>query len=518
MTGNPRRAVVVVALATLLAVVASRRTAYGRQDGPVPGVRLETTRLCPIVPARDVAAAAFPPAEPVRAFGTDLGFSYEVNGKIVVLFGDTWQRIDICPLQTNDDSLATMEIPAEDWPGFTTRTVLDPPDCPELDFALDEEGTSFAPIELRRWDGEPIPLGPLQTPLAGFHDGEKEWAVFIVSGGQRCSEEQARSGASCPTELSPQAADLTCGFVAERPLCLDTTSTKRGDGRRAYTLHIAERTGRTSYVSRFAFLTNKYLNLAARAVRAFDPSGGRDDRTGAGALLMWGRPGFDERNRDGEAPPYFMFHPLPFERSGERIVFRPRYLSAWDGEGPTFGSSQADAVPLYDGELEPVNQTAVSFVEPLARWLMIYGGMSVDFVDADGSAGRSQPVRGALYARLAPDPWGPWSEPMVVLTEEQMAEDMVCGKRAPEGCLPSPAPMIRPACIERVDPHGGGALYGAAIIDSLTREAEASTGEGRAADVFWLVSTWHPYAVVLVKTRIELDRGGFVEPAAPLGD
>ena len=29
------------------------------------------------------------------------------------------------------------------------------------------------------------------------------------------------------------------------------------------------------------------------------------------------------------------------------------------------------------------------------------------------------------------------------------------------------------------------------------------TGNGPAADVFWVVSTWHPYAVVLVRTHIE---------------
>ena len=71
------------------------------------------------------------------------------------------------------------------------------------------------------------------------------------------------------------------------------------------------------------FLTNKYLNLTARAVRAFDPDdrAARDYTPGTGALLMWGRPGFDDQNHDGEAPPYFMYHPLPFELSGDRIDF-----------------------------------------------------------------------------------------------------------------------------------------------------------------------------------------------------
>src|SRR6185295_11662607 len=109
-------------------------------------------------------------------------------------------------------------------------------------------------------------------------------------------------------------------------------------------------------------------------------------------------------------------------------------------------------------------------------WIMIYGGNVVDYVNLDGNAGASQPVPGALHARLAPEAWGPWTEPEPILTEEQVAEDFVCGKRAPAGCLPQPTPPVRPACLDFADPSGGGALYGANIIDSLTRVAETSSG------------------------------------------
>jgi hypothetical protein len=47
-------------------------------------------------------------------------------------------------------------------------------------------------------------------------------------------------------------------------------------------------------------------------------------------------------------------------------------------------------------------------------------------------------------------------------------------------------------------------LYGVNIIDPYTRVSSAE-GRGRAVDVFWNVSTWNPYAVVLVKTHIEVD-------------
>jgi hypothetical protein len=472
----------------------------GHSDGQSGSIELETTRLCALVPARDPDAATFPPSEPVQIFGTDLGWTYEVDGEVPILFGDTWQRIDICPIQVNDDSLGTLHLPDDDWPGFEAEESIPDSQCPRITYELDEARTSFAPITLHRWDGVAVPLGPLNTPLTGFFDGQKEWAIFIVGGGQSCLE----NGTECPSDLSPQGASLACGSIAGRPMCFDPTSTRRGDAAQAYYLHVAERVRAAAYISRAMFLTNKYLNLTARAVRAFDPDDARrtDYQPGQAALLMWGRPGFEDLNEDGPAPPYFMYHTLPFEAAGDRVVFQPHYLTGLSDDGPTFGPDQSEAVPLYTDEFEPVNHAAVSWIAPLRRWLMIYGGASVDFTDPDRKTGRGQPIPGAMYARVAPQPWGPWSDPSPVLTNEQTAEDIVCGHQSPPGCFSPPDPLIRPECIELVDPAGGGVLYGANIIDQMTRER--SVPGGSAADVFWNYSTWHPYSVVLARTRIEV--------------
>ncbi|MEW6271305.1 MAG: hypothetical protein AB1689_18650 [Thermodesulfobacteriota bacterium] len=483
----------------------------GCSDAPGAGgsgvARYDSTRLCALVPARDPADAAFPPMPPVKVFGTDLGWTYEAaGGRVPILFGDTWQRIDVCPIQTNDDSLGELHLPARDWPGFTASASIPDEQCLDVTYAIDDAGTSFAPIVLNRWDGVPVPLGPLNTPVVGFWDGASEWAIFIVGGGQACTAAEAASGAPCPSELSPQAADLVCGTATGLPLCVDPTGTRRGDGAQAYYLHVAERVGPAAYVSRAMFLTNKYLNLTARTVRAFDPGDPRrnDYAVGDAALLIWGRPGFDDLAGDGELAPYFAWHPLPFRRDGERIAFAPRYLAGFADGAPSYASDQADAVPLYGGELEPVNHVAIGWVGPLARWLMIYGGSTTDYADPQRRTGRGQSVPGAIYARLARDPWGPWSEPTPIFTNEDAAQDLVCGHQAPAGCLPQPDPPIRPACIEAVDPQAGGNLYGANVIDRLTRPS-AVAGPGPAADVFWNYSTWHPYSVVLVRTRVALE-------------
>jgi len=325
-------------LATLLlAAFAGSCSDANTGGGPVAQVELASTRLCPLVPAIDPAAAAFPPTPPAKVFGTDLGWTYQAaDGRVPILFGDSWQRIDICPIQTNDDSMGVLNLPAADWAGFTATQSIPDDQCLDITYEVDDAGTAFAPITLRRWDGVAVPLGPLNTPIAGFYDGAREWAIFIVGGGQGCTAADAASGAACPAELSAQADELTCGTIAGVPRCLDPTGVRKNAGGQAFYLHIAERVGPSAYVSRALFLTNKYLNLAARTVRAFDPDDPRknDYAVGNGALVLWGRPGFDDLSGDGDLLPYFMFHQLPFAVVDERIVFEPRFLSGFSGDRP----------------------------------------------------------------------------------------------------------------------------------------------------------------------------------------
>ena len=466
--------------------------------------RLDTTPLCPLVaPPR----AGAPPTA-LRPYGTDLGFSYAANGTVTLLFGDTWPDIATCPIRLNDDSIASLTVPP-DWPGFTAGAPLGGADCPQLDFVLSPDGNAVAPIELRRWDGVPVPLGPLNTPVAAFYDGTREWGVFIVAGGLPCSADDAEHGRPCPATLDPQAGDLTCGFVGMQPSCLDLTSTQTSaDGRLAIVLHIAERTGPSSYVARAVFVTNKFLNFTARTVRSYNPenSRGRDYGPGSGALLAWGRPGFDSKGEGGEAPPYLLYHTLPFEVVGEQILFHPHFFRGTTASGtPEFVADQAAAAPLYTHEFDPVMQMAVSYVAALRQWIMLYGGDVPDVLNGDGNdPDHAQPHARSIHARFAPDPWGPWTDPQPILTREAAAPYMVCDPQGnPSGCLPPPTPIIRPQCLEAVDRAGFGHLYGPNVLDTLTRAASPVRGRGPAADVFWNVSTWHPYGVVLVKTHIE---------------
>ena len=141
----PLRPVSVVAV--VLAALSCSDSSSGGSAGPPGDLALDSTRVCALVPARHPAAAAFPPAQPVEVFGTDLGWTYRnPDGSVPILFGDTWQRIDVCPIQTNDDSMGILELPADDWPGFTTTESIPDSQCLNVDYFVDEAGTAFAPI------------------------------------------------------------------------------------------------------------------------------------------------------------------------------------------------------------------------------------------------------------------------------------------------------------------------------------------------------------------------------------
>ena len=152
-------------LAALLMLSCSDSSTSGGGAGVL---ELDSTRLCALVPARDAAAAAFPPSPPVKVFGTDLGWTYQApDGSVPILFGDSWQRIDICPIQTNDDSLACSSCRRTTGPG-SPRAVDPGHAVPEVAFEVDAGRHRVRADHADALGRRAVPMGPLNTPLGGF--------------------------------------------------------------------------------------------------------------------------------------------------------------------------------------------------------------------------------------------------------------------------------------------------------------------------------------------------------------
>jgi hypothetical protein len=101
--------------------------------------------------------------------------------------------------------------------------------------------------------------------------------------------------------------------------------------------------------------------------------------------------------------------------------------------------------------------------------------------------------------RTADNPWGPWTPPQDLIAAGDPS--------VPDGQY-GPGGMLRhPDCVgETCAPHTGtdeeqekeyGFFYSANIIEQWTRPA------GDGVDVIWNASTWDPYRVILLRTRID---------------
>ena len=123
-----------------------------------------------------------------------------------------------------------------------------------------------------------------------------------------------------------------------------------------------------------------------------------------------------------------------------------------------------------------VGEHSVTYNAPLGQWLMLYacGPWTVE-------------------ARLAPQPWGPWSQPMVLVDAVQ-SPGIVCTlfQNAANNC-----PGVQPTA-----KTGSGFLYAPSVLNRYTQVANVKEPGLTWITIYWLVSTWNPYNVVVMQTTL----------------
>jgi hypothetical protein len=396
---------------------------------------------------------------------------------------------------------------------------------------------------------------------------------------QHCrDDDDCGVGSTCNLDVSPVCV-TTRPFSAEHDGQTIAPSWYADDARLgvAQTMYIARAAWSDrpeDYLIEHRFVTRRFMNVVARTVAHFDPEdpSANDYRPGDHTLLLWGRPEFVGKH-GAQSLPFLLYVPLADLEDAGGSEWRPRFFAGYDTSGAARWSEvEQDAVPIYgteaevrrgnDGrdsidwrepEIDYVNQMSVTFVEPLQRFVMLYGGDVPAWLvmDADGSVPEPThpaPAPGAIHERSARHPWGratlkdpeadAWSSPKPVLTREQAAPNLACGDNpdALPGCTegdenspldllatiaglaasdPSETLDIAADCIEgsaalavqtAASGDSVGRLYGVSVIEEWTEDvtgevADLADGE-RAAELYWNVSTWNPYQVILMKTRL----------------
>jgi Domain of unknown function (DUF4185) len=138
---------------------------------------------------------------------------------------------------------------------------------------------------------------------------------------------------------------------------------------------------------------------------------------------------------------------------------------------PAGAEIYADANP---GE-RCIGEHQVTWNAPLEAWLLLYN------------------CSGSIEARLAPEPWGPWSAATVILSPQDPG--VVCTLiESQTGCT-----GLTPFGI------GAGFFYAPFVLNRFTRPATpAGEGQPRQATIYWLVSTWDPYVIVVMRSTLTL--------------
>ncbi len=485
----------------------------------------------------------------VGVYGNDLPWSFEHRGQVFLLFGDTWPHDhSVCePEVLNDDTVATIPLATPDG-------------VPPITFATQAgDPTASAPLTVRR-DGASLTMGYGQVPLAGFSDGTDAFGVFGRFEYVRCTRKSARKrptcrpqkGLECASDVGvcspsllrvPPLCDLGTGagcalggtcVPSGDGFCVDPTSSladgSAGSNVRAVAHHqevgVQDGEHPAEFASIGTIVTNKFINLSARTVRCFSGrTAGSDYGAGHGAVLMWGRPSFSaEKGR--QANLYLMAHRLPFRRKGDKPVrFRPQYFAGTNpatGE-PRWSARESDAVGLaLDGvpngspvedETVLMHMTFTWLGPPVNKWMMLSGGDLADYLLEDPVAANRGAAPGAIRARFADHPWGPWSPPVPHLApgDPTVPGDLygpggwlfhpACEDQGATTCARSdphrPADSALPGCPAVGVAFDSGRLYSPVVVDPYTR-ADGAGG----LEVFWNVSTWNPYAVLFVKTTV----------------
>jgi hypothetical protein len=339
-----------------------------------------------------------------RFWGTDLGASFEHDGQLVFLFGDTHGFAK----RPHDSDII----------GLSRDS--DPDDCLELDFLTDADG-AYRPLRVPTVSG-----GEFSVPTGGF---SARGDMFVIA-------------TTDTTPTSPMGRSV-----------LARSSNGGRDFDRVYDLS-----------------TEHFINVSAQPVAAA-AAPGLPAGMGRG-ILLWGSGSYRTSNVRLAVLP----EDRPDDRSGLRYFAG---LDAATGE-PRWSERESDSRALFNQPC--VGELSVAWNEFLGRWVMLY------------NCGKQ---RSQIMVRTATQPWGPWSQPQVLFDARD--DGGYCRFMYDGGVQTVSTANPCRALSDEHSPTVAGDPYAPYQIASFSRGVR-----GSHSDVYFLMSTWNPYNVVLMKARLRL--------------
>ncbi len=444
--------------AALLIVFAFGAASDAPGDEPASVRRIGASeRICQLTGETDWLTGRPTAAKTLSAFGldaTDLGYPVEHQGKLFLLFGDSW------PTRLAPGEAA--EAPPNDAVGMVARRAPPSDDgkCLELQIQEKPGGTNtFAPATVT--GPNKIDQGFFNVPSGGVSVGGDLYAFFWT---HHCAE---------PQPLSPSP---------DEPLARPPANDKcREDDRRnsigSSVLASSEDEARTFRLIAPAPIGFIYSIAVVAQDEDQVPDGQRR------RIFIFGAPRYRASvTYLAEASPETFADPKSWRFFvGRNAEGQPQWASYrdWVGApGAGRGWRPPGAPEIFADETggeSCIGEFSISWNRPLNAWLMLYN------------------CRTEIEARLAPAPWGPWSWPTGILGP---SDNVFCRLlMSPGGCGDRRDfwPDRRPA-----GQLVAGGFYAPFVLNRYT----TATGDGkdRRATIYWLVSTWNPYEVAVMRT------------------
>lgn len=390
---------------------------------------------------------------------TDLGYPVEHAGKLILLFGDTW------PVRHPPGSRP--EAPPDDAVGVTTRPMPPGNDgkCLEMQVHV-KPGREKIPAPPTVVGPVAVEQGLFNVPSGGVSVLGGLYAFFWTG---HCVR---------PTPLQPSPNEPLLR-PPPRPNCRETDDINSIGGA---VMARSDDDGRT--FSRVVAMPPGFVYSTAVNTRLANDLP-EDQRLG---VLILGVP------RYRASLPYLA--QASIESFADPATWHFFVGRAANGEPKwathaewTRGAAAPDAGPRRwkpPGEpeifatAEPgacVGEFSITWNRPLGLWLMLYN-CSV-----------------TIWAQVAPAPWGPWSAPLRILSHDDPIDCWMV--------------MIATGCGDRRNfwpkrredgTFVPGGLYGPYVLNRFTLP-----GPGRSSTIYWLVSTWNPYEVSVMRTVLRAE-------------
>jgi hypothetical protein len=424
-----------------------------------------TEKICQLTANVDWETGLPTAAKTLSNYGldaVDLGYPVENQGKLILLFGDSWPST-----HPQNASAAQNEVPPDDSVGITVRTA--PPDSTHcLDIVINHNAakkfippTITGPIKVNQ--------GYFNVPSGGVSVAGILYAFFWTN---HCMNPNSLLPSPLyPLALSQASPSSNCPETTDRNSLGKSVMAESRDDGLTFSQVVAMPSG---FVYSTAVNTDQQVGLPAAQWLG---------------VFIFGVP------RYRASIPYLAYAPLTSFTdptswhffSGLDVNGQPKWVTSavWSQNSMPASSWTPPGSPeLFNVSTDAgrcVGEFSITWNSALGKWLMLY------------NCGRN------IVARIASAPWGPWSAPAAILS---VSSDVNCKLvMAAAGCGSQRDYWPE---LHKNGQFEVGSFYAPFVLNRYTT-AEPSVNGNPRSTIYWLVSPWNPYEVTVMRTTLEVD-------------